>query len=543
MTDLNNLYNNLTNFYNVNDENFKEFMAEFYKQSLSNHRDIQYVKDHLPDEISKKIDKYLNDGSFNINIEQKVEEFIQNSEKINDILTQLGIIKKKQFLNFSDYGEPNNPNVDNSPHLIKALNELNKTGGTLIIPQGNWYFNTPIIFDKWLFGCKITGVGRGVLNNETTEQLSKGLFGTRLTFQGDGTFVTFNGKMNSDTIENIDIYITSPSSYGFKFNYTFHRGILREVNISGGAGAIELNTGTYVTMENVRYTTSSNVAKFGIRIGLTDTNYTTEFLYFNKCSFDFGKLSNANGIEIYKCSGGVWLSNLDICNTLGSGFLIDNRNEKSINYFNLRDINFSGVSTATEFIPTTGNIGGIFMNGIRHGFNNKSESEKFIYVHRDNTSYTVSLNVKNTYLRLLNFTTLPQYVIYLDGCNANETYIDLTSGDNKTKFTSPIFMSNDCIVNDYRITYAGKLSINFANETPTGSNANYKDYKIKISDLYHAKTRKPIVMFTSNTYQQIGFIKSEVTDNILYAYVRVPIDLTTTTVNLYYNIVKDVLYY
>ena len=31
MSDINNLYNNLTNFYNVNDENFKEFMAEFYK--------------------------------------------------------------------------------------------------------------------------------------------------------------------------------------------------------------------------------------------------------------------------------------------------------------------------------------------------------------------------------------------------------------------------------------------------------------------------------------------------------------------------------
>ena len=31
MSDIKNLYNNLTNFYNVNDENFKEFMAEFYK--------------------------------------------------------------------------------------------------------------------------------------------------------------------------------------------------------------------------------------------------------------------------------------------------------------------------------------------------------------------------------------------------------------------------------------------------------------------------------------------------------------------------------
>lgn len=55
MSDINNLYNNLTNFYNVNDENFKEFMAKLYDEMKANHRDVKYVKEHLPEEIKKKL--------------------------------------------------------------------------------------------------------------------------------------------------------------------------------------------------------------------------------------------------------------------------------------------------------------------------------------------------------------------------------------------------------------------------------------------------------------------------------------------------------
>ena len=60
MSDINNLYNNLTNFYNVNDENFKEFMAKLYDEMKANHRDVKYVKEHLPEEIEKKLVEYEN---------------------------------------------------------------------------------------------------------------------------------------------------------------------------------------------------------------------------------------------------------------------------------------------------------------------------------------------------------------------------------------------------------------------------------------------------------------------------------------------------
>ena len=62
----NNLYSNLVNFYNINDENFKEFLADFYKEMIDNHRDVKYVKEHLSEEIEKKLEKYLVDGKFNL---------------------------------------------------------------------------------------------------------------------------------------------------------------------------------------------------------------------------------------------------------------------------------------------------------------------------------------------------------------------------------------------------------------------------------------------------------------------------------------------
>ena len=88
MSDIKNLYNDLVNFYNVNDENFKEFMAKLYDEMLANHRDIKYVKEHLYEEIVKILDEYLVDGKIKVNIRQVVDEFLNNTV-IEDINTDI----------------------------------------------------------------------------------------------------------------------------------------------------------------------------------------------------------------------------------------------------------------------------------------------------------------------------------------------------------------------------------------------------------------------------------------------------------------------
>ena len=88
MSDIKNLYNNLTNFYNVNDENFKEFIACIYKEMLANHKDVKYVKEHLTEEIIKKLDEYLVDGKFNVSVKQKVEDL--SIEQASEIIAKKG---------------------------------------------------------------------------------------------------------------------------------------------------------------------------------------------------------------------------------------------------------------------------------------------------------------------------------------------------------------------------------------------------------------------------------------------------------------------
>ena len=119
----NNLYSNLVNFYNVNDENFKEFMAELYKEMLTTHRDVQYVKEHLTEEIVKILDKYLVDGKFNVNIEEKVNEFLENNQEIKDINVEL-TTNTNNIKNISSQ-------LEHKATQLKNINDLKRYNGEL----------------------------------------------------------------------------------------------------------------------------------------------------------------------------------------------------------------------------------------------------------------------------------------------------------------------------------------------------------------------------------------------------------------------------
>lgn len=144
MADIENLYNNLVNFYNVNDENFKEFMAKIYKEMLANHRDVKYVKEHLREEIKNQINKYLQDGGFNIDIEQKVNEFLKNNENIKDIKLQLGKKAYKAYVTYEEFGAKLDGTTDDTTSVINCHNYANEHNlpvkqnkGILYMPTAN----------------------------------------------------------------------------------------------------------------------------------------------------------------------------------------------------------------------------------------------------------------------------------------------------------------------------------------------------------------------------------------------------------------------
>ena len=148
-----NLYTKLTNFYNINDENFKEFMAQIYKEMLTTHRDVQYVKEHLSEEIEKKLEIYLVDGKFNINIEEKVNEFLEDNQEIKNIISKLTtntnnignitsqletntnkILENKHLVNVLSLGVKNDGSIDCTHIIHKALAE----GKPLYFPNGTY---------------------------------------------------------------------------------------------------------------------------------------------------------------------------------------------------------------------------------------------------------------------------------------------------------------------------------------------------------------------------------------------------------------------
>ena len=161
----NNLYSNLVNFYNINDENFKEFLADFYKEMIDNHRDVKYVKEHLSEEIDKKLEKYLVDGKFNVNIEEKVNEFLENNQEIKDINTQLTTninnVKnissqmntnvnnlKDLAINIKDYIINYNETIDCSDSFVAA----NKINGSVYVANGTFRISKDIAIDTLIIG-------------------------------------------------------------------------------------------------------------------------------------------------------------------------------------------------------------------------------------------------------------------------------------------------------------------------------------------------------------------------------------------------------
>lgn len=145
MSDIKNLYNNLVNFYNVNDENFKEFMACVYKEMLANHNDIKYVKEHLPEEIEKKLEKYLVDGKFNVNIKEIVDNYINNNNVISNLNNEVMQNKNKiteyanKVMPYYIAYELANDGVTDVTNELQNLLDNNKV---VVLPEGDFYIDT-----------------------------------------------------------------------------------------------------------------------------------------------------------------------------------------------------------------------------------------------------------------------------------------------------------------------------------------------------------------------------------------------------------------
>ena len=140
-----NLFNSTVNFYNINNENFIQFLSEFYG-------DILEIKGN--DESHKKLINELfllynefNEKGIDDNIvREKVNYFLENNQEIKNINSQLDTIAINIF-NYLDSVVIVNGKEDWKPAFDKAFKDL-QDGGTLLIPKHNYYISTRVTLDN-----------------------------------------------------------------------------------------------------------------------------------------------------------------------------------------------------------------------------------------------------------------------------------------------------------------------------------------------------------------------------------------------------------
>ena len=237
MSDIKNLYNDLVNFYNVNDENFKEFMAKMYEEMLANHRDVKYVKEHLAEEIEKKLDEYLVDGKIKVNIRKVVDEFLNNSDVINDINTTINDMNTNiedintniEDINKQLYAKANKTETENIQQQVNNL-VLGAVG------DGN---NAEVIQARGkedVVSDRLTKIENGNVAN-----LSFSKFGKKNINVIDYTTALYNKKISGyDTSTLLPIYGNNNGSIVVTFPIEIYSGTIKIPKYNANGQAILL---------------------------------------------------------------------------------------------------------------------------------------------------------------------------------------------------------------------------------------------------------------------------------------------------------------
>ena len=208
MTGKNNLYSNLTNFYNLNDENFKEFLADLYQEMLTNHRDVQYVKEHFKEEIEKKLEEYLVDGKFGINIKKIVDDFLATAlenngtiKNISDRITEnnelINKIKDNHLkLNIKDFGATGEESQDVTIILQDMLNNITENSATIIFPQGVYNITSEITLPNKTLNFIGDGVEGTIIKNSSNNIIRSFFYKDRTNTKRFNSFknIQFNGN-------------------------------------------------------------------------------------------------------------------------------------------------------------------------------------------------------------------------------------------------------------------------------------------------------------------------------------------------------------
>lgn len=206
---------------------------------------------------------------------------------------------KKVELNIANYGaQANNPNFDNGPIISRLINDLPKSGGTIVIPEGDYYVKSPIKVSHSFVTIKGTNDGwRSGVDPANSNGQSFG--GSHLILEGSG-----------DAID-----VASPDSHritGVEFQ---NFGITN----NGSKG-----TGINIQSDNDHFVISGMAFK-GLETPIKDKGADAIHIEDNIIA------ENHNGIELTGASQQAIINNNSIgAQPGGSGIFLENANDYNI---------------------------------------------------------------------------------------------------------------------------------------------------------------------------------------------------------------------
>lgn len=203
------------------------------------------------------------------------------------------------------------PSFDNAKIFNEIIQKMDESGGTIYIPTGDFYIDTPIEIDRSYVSVvgENSGLRSGVDSGNNKSQSGGG--GSRLIARPNVTVFRIEDKDNQDrisglTFSNFQIYGQSNNGIGIEGVQDTDRVVVDEVVINSVGIGIKLNGADSISFKKSWISeTASSVILSGAsqQANISNNAFVASFIgspamNLTKVKYSNGRISNENGLDL-----------------------------------------------------------------------------------------------------------------------------------------------------------------------------------------------------------------------------------------------------
>ena len=264
------MFNGATNFYNLNNENFHDFLMEMYRKIDLLDKDTNYIRNHLIDELRKELRKIIANGELIVDIESVVDDFLINGlpenkdvkdikKKLEECSSQLEHkaennvvrdIKKKL-----DECNSQLDTIETKKANQSSFNNLRNQVNNLVLESGG-DSNLEVVQSRVSNGFTYKNLDNRLINFENV--LKDGIFNIELFDLVNNSITSSTGELGASS----PIRVTTNSKYNVSLLKEFHlrinklsgKRMVYAINIYDESGLmIPSSTGAFSRVETDSY--------------------------------------------------------------------------------------------------------------------------------------------------------------------------------------------------------------------------------------------------------------------------------------------------